>query len=121
MEERVYNELIMGRTQRLFLIGLLVMVLPHLGFTGMVENIIYFSCGFLILISAYSLHLQKKGPVVAEAVKKTRAASAKAAPVRTRAIKKIPSPYLPPLVKETPPVETNGFVFIKRTENEPHA
>lgn len=104
----------MGRAKRLFLIGLLVMALPHLGFIGMIENAIYFAFGFIILVSAYGLYLEKKKAVEPKVVIQ------KPATTRTRAPKKIPSPYLPPLVKETAPLESNGFVFIKKKDTAVH-
>lgn len=90
------------------------MALPHLGFSGMVENAVYFGFGFIILISAYSLYIEKKKAAEPKIVVQKPVA------VRKRAEKKIPSPYLPPLVKETPPLESNGFVFIKKKDTAVH-
>ncbi len=113
----------MARAKRLFVIGILVMVLPHLGFAGMVENIIYFCFGLLILVSAYGMYLEKKkSEVVSEKVEKhEEPVYKKPVATRTRAPRKIPSPYLPPVATVPPPLETNGFVFIKKKEDKTHS
>ncbi len=102
----------MTQAKLLFLIGLLVMALPHLGFVGILENIIYFAFGLIILISAYSTYLDKK-----KRAEPPASLPVKSRTTRTRSIKKVPSPYLPPLVKEAPPEQSTGFVFVKKRED----
>ncbi len=111
----------MGRAKRLFIIGLMVMALPHLGFVGMIENIIYFTFGLIIFISAYGIYMEKKNnsekisQVVEPKIEIKKTAT------RTRAPRKIPSPYLPPIATIPPPLETNGFVFVKKREDKAHS
>lgn len=92
------------------------MAFPHLGFSSIVEQAVSFAAGIALIITAYATAPQAKqvpGHQTHTTAKKTQA-------VRTRVPKKIPSPYLPPMVKETPPAGANGFVFIKRGDSVTH-
>lgn len=111
----------MGRAKWLFILGLVVMALPHLGFVGLVEKAISFGIGLLVVVSAYSYYIERHKSAEPR-IQPVEAPVKKSAtpPTRTRAPRKIPSPYLPPLVKETPPAQTDGFVFIKRKDKALH-
>lgn len=115
----------MAGAKRLFIVGILVMALPHLGFIGMIENIIYFVFGLLILVSAYGIYLEKKKistvAVQNEEVKIYPVAQTKKPVARIRTQRKIPSPYLPPVAAVEAPNDNNGFVFIKKKEDKAHS
>ena len=97
------------------------MALPHLGFVGMIENIIYFTFGLIILITSYGIYAEKKKLSEVSIPESEAKKVIKKAVTRTRAPRKIPSPYLPPVATIPPPLETNGFVFIKKREDNAHS
>lgn len=109
----------MGRAKWLFILGLVVMALPHLGFVGLLEKAVSFGLGLLVVISAYSYYIEHRKSIEPR-VRHVEEPVKKATTTRARAPRKIPSPYLPPLVKETPPVQSDGFVFIKRKDKAIH-
>ena len=99
-----------------FIIGVVIVALPHLCFSGIVEQAVSFAAGLAVIISAYaSVPHAKRAEIT-----RTQAAAKKASAPRARVPKKIPSPYLPPLVKEEAPADVNGFVFIKRKDPVTH-
>jgi hypothetical protein len=88
----------MSREKTLFIIAILVMVLPHLGFPNLVERISLLILGLIIMIFAYSLYFDRKKKVV-----------------RKPATKKVSVSPMPPLAKkEVPVADTSGFVFVKK-------
>lgn len=111
----------MARAKWLFILGLIVMALPHLGFVGLVEKATSFGLGLLVVASAYTYFIeQRKSTVQVVRSEEALVKKSAAASTRVRAPRKIPSPYLPPLVKEIPPVQSDGFVFIKRKDKAIH-
>ncbi len=87
----------MTREKTLFIIAILVMVLPHLGFPNLVERISLLILGLIIMIFAYTLYFDRKKKVV-----------------RKPATKKVSVSPMPPLAKKEVPVDTSGFVFVKK-------
>ena len=91
--------LVMSREKTLFIIAILIMVLPHLGFPNLVERITLLIFGLIILIFAYSLYFDKKKKVKRPTVKKASV-----------------SP-MPPLAKKEITPDTSGFVFVKKSDD----
>ncbi len=108
----------MSRPTSLFIIAILVMVIPHLGLTNMMEQIILLVIGLIILIFAYALYFEKKrhetihhSPVapIKEVVKERKS-------VTRRRI--VPAPADTVVQKrEVPDITDTGFVVLKKRES----
>lgn len=90
----------MSREKSLFIIAILIIILPHLGFPNLVERISLLVLGLIIVGFAYGLYFEKR--------KK---------PVRKAAVKRTSVAPMPPLAKKEVQQDTSGFVFVKRAED----
>jgi hypothetical protein len=91
----------MSREKTLFIIALLVMAVPHLGLTNLLEDVVLFALGLVILVISYGMYLSKKKSVVKKPIPR----------------KKITTPsetFMPPLVKKGTVEGETGFKVIKR-------
>jgi energy-coupling factor transporter transmembrane protein EcfT len=50
----------MHRAKSLFIIAILVMLIPNLGLTNLMEQITFFVLGFVILIFSYGIYFENK-------------------------------------------------------------
>ncbi len=96
----------MSREKLLFVLGIVVIALPNLGFPNLTEKIIFLVLGLGIIIIAYGYYFSKPKRVV----KSIRTAKSKS----VQATEELP-------VNPTPQTkeEITGFTFIKRNGEEP--
>lgn len=126
----------MKREKALFILAVLVMMIPNLGFTSMIEKIAYAAIGIILILIAYGIHFDKKRKIakekmiVAEPVREPAAQfEHQAKPRRTyiRREKPTPAPIIQEesiddVIVEAPKPKTPdsyGFTYVKReTKNE---
>lgn len=98
----------MSREKTLFIIAILVMIVPHLGLTNIMEEIVLFVFGIFILLFAYGLYFSKKKiPVSSEPIIR------KSTP-RKRSV----SGNHPPMSKDNHLPVDNSFTIVRKPEPE---
>lgn len=95
----------MNREKTLFIIAVLIMVIPHLGLTNLMEQIALFVLGLIILIFAYGMYFEKRGNVKKTVARKRLSAIEHQTPLKREVIQPKPAP-----IPET------GFVVLKKRE-----
>lgn len=91
----------MSREKILFLIAILMVVLPHLGLTNLMEQITFFVLGLIIMIFAYGIYFEKKNK--------------QSTPVTTPARKSHATVHREPNFRPVAQTEeTNGFKIVKK-------
>lgn len=107
----------MSKEKILFILGILVIALPHLGFPSGLEKIIFAVFGIIIILISYAFFFRSKNITPERAVKKTRQPSVRK-PRSTVAPMAIPEEKTE-TVQEADiqqPEENTGFTFVKRND-----
>ncbi len=93
----------MTREKILFIVAVLIMIAPHLGLTNLMEQIVLFVFGLIVIICAYGIYFDKKA----------RAKKATPSPTKRRVVQTEHPPT--PLKKDTYSGD-NGFTMVKKKE-----
>ncbi len=110
----------MSKEKILFILGILVIALPHLGFPNGLEKIIFAVFGITIVLISYAFFFRSKNIAPERAIKKTRQPS-------VRKPRTTIAPAITPEEKEEKtesvqetatqqPEENTGFTFVKRND-----